>query len=446
MKAGFYTLGCKLNQCETEALADAFRQAGHLPVGLADDAELYIINTCTVTSKSEQKARRVVRKILADHPGKPLIVTGCYAQVERKSIEELGEDVFAVGLDDKAGLLGLPEFLAASAASPGRIADRITEWMDGEAPGAPAEGRFRFRAARFSFHTRAFLKIQDGCDNHCTYCRVRIARGPSVSLDAEEAVRRFRLLENAGYAEIVLTGVNLSSYRSEGRSLESLLSEILSTGGASRIRLSSLEPEGITDSFADVLKNPRICPHFHLPIQSGSDPVLRAMKRRYNRDTVFDAVRKLRSVKSNPFIAADLIVGFPGESDADHRRTVGMVEDLRPAGLHVFPFSARPGTDAFGMGDRVPERIAGERAAELRALAAEGLLRYGREAVGSRLDVVVEKRDELRGEWEGLSDNYLSVRGLLPPRESGRTVRPGDRYFVKIFDYKERCPLGTIDE
>jgi threonylcarbamoyladenosine tRNA methylthiotransferase MtaB len=442
MKAGFYTLGCKLNQCETEALADAFRRAGHEPVGSDDEADLYIVNTCTVTSKSEQKARRAVRKILADHPGRPVVVTGCYAQVEKRRVEELGPEVFAVGLEDKAGLLGLPEFLAASA-SPGGVAGRIAAWIAEEPPGRSGEGRFRFNASRFSFHTRAFLKIQDGCDNRCAYCRVRIARGPSISLDAGEAVRRFRLLESRGYREIVLTGVNLSSYSAGGRDLTGLLQDILSGGGDSRIRLSSLEPEAVTDGFADVLRHPRICPHFHLPVQSGSDPVLRAMRRRYNRAAVSAAVSRLRAVKDHPFIAADFIVGFPGETDDDHRQTAALVRELRFADLHVFPFSPRPGTEAAGMGGRVPERTAGERAAELRALAAEGLDRYGKETAGSMLDVVVERSDLTRGEWEGLSDTYLTVRGTFPSG-NGKPA-PGDRIAVRISDFRDGAARGTIE-
>lgn len=444
MKAGFYTLGCKLNQCETEALADAFRSAGLEPVGIEDDADLYIVNTCTVTSKSEQKARRILRKILAEHPGRPLIVTGCYAQVEQDAIRNLGSRVFPVGLEDKAGLLGLPEFLAAGTSNPAeRISDRIAAWIDEEAPLPRADGRFRFQAARFSFHTRAFLKIQDGCDNHCTYCRVRIARGPSLSLGAEDVLRRFRRLEEEGYCEIVLTGVNLCSYRWEGGGLDSLLGKILSAGGSSRIRLSSLEPDGITESLARVLSNPRICPHFHLPVQSGSDTVLRNMRRRYTSDTVLEAVGRLRSVKENPFIAADLIVGFPGETGADHRSTVDLVRKIEPADLHVFPFSPRPGTEAVNMAGKIPERTARERASELRSFAEESLAGYALASVGTRRDIVVE--EESRGEWEGMADNYLTVRGSSFPGTSFPTPEPGTRIIAKIVKIRDKKLIGIID-
>lgn len=467
MRVGFHTLGCKLNQSETEAVADAFRRAGHDPLGLDDEADLYIVNTCTVTSKSEQKARRLLRKILGEHPGRPVVVMGCYAEMEKRRVEELGDGVFAVGLGDMAGL---PEALALRGfpASPARDANavfgsrdgesfasgaeasgddslpsRIRAWLGGKADPAREEVRFRFHPSRYSFHTRAFLKIQDGCDNRCSYCRVRLARGPSLSLDAGEALDRFRRLEEAGHGEIVLTGINLSSYRSRGLDLGGLLREILSGGGGARIRLSSLEPEAVTENLAEALRHPRICPHFHLAVQSGSDPVLRAMRRRYNRLTVCQAVARLRGAAPHPFIAADLIVGFPGETPEDHGETVAMVRDLRFADLHVFPFSPRPGTEAAGMAGRVPERLVRERAAELRSLAEQGLFRYGTETVGSVLDVMVERCDLPGGGWEGAAENYLTVRG--GPGGEGLPAQ-GSRIPVRITDFRDGFAWGRADE
>lgn len=442
MRVGFYTLGCKLNQCETEAMADAFVAKGHVVVGLEEPADLYFINTCTVTSKSEQKARRVIRKILSERETSPVVVTGCYAEVEREELQALGKRVVVVGLDEKDRILDLPRLLA-EAGPDFRFSPGLEDSLSAEEFPALPGRRFRFRAARFSFHTRAFLKIQDGCDNRCSYCRVRIARGPSVSLDAAEVVSRFRALEEAGYAEIVLTGVNVSSYRSGNRNLSGLLSDLIGTGGKARIRLSSLEPDSISPDLTRTLADPRICPHFHLPLQSGSDPVLARMARRYRSKDVASAVDLLREAKPDPYIAADLITGFPGETDEDQKTTLRLVEELDFSDLHVFPFSPRPGTAAYSMKPKVPERISGERAAAIREYAEVSLSRYLRRQVGKVLDSIGEEYDEKLGSWMFLSDNYLPV--LLLSGEDGwvQDFR-GARRCLRVLEYRDGYLFGLL--
>jgi threonylcarbamoyladenosine tRNA methylthiotransferase MtaB len=443
MKAGFYTLGCKLNQSETEALADAFCRAGHAAAGFDEAADLYILNTCTVTSKSEQKARRVLRKILADSRA-PVIVTGCYAETEKDRLTaEFGGRVFVAGIREKSFLPDLALFLAERAADI-PCADAVAAFFSG-IPENPGGGEFRLAAARYRFHTRAFLKIQDGCDNRCSYCRVCFARGPSVSLEAEEVLRRFRGLESGGYREIVLTGVNLMAYRSGGTTLEGLVGRILSDGGGARVRVSSLEPEGVTENLARVLSHPRVCPHFHLPLQSGSDSVLRAMRRRYTAAGALDAVKLLRAAKPGAFIAADIITGFPGESAEDHRRTESLVREMELAALHVFPFSRRPGTAAWNMGGRAPERVVRERAAALRGLCEESRSRYAAAQTGRRLEVIIEKTSAA-GDWEGLSENYLTVRGRENLDETRSAVFPGALFRVKINAAGKNFLLGVLDK
>jgi threonylcarbamoyladenosine tRNA methylthiotransferase MtaB len=409
MKASFSTFGCKLNQYESEALASAFRSQGFSLVPAGQDADLYVVNTCTVTSRSEQKARRLIRRLGREHPEATIVVTGCYAQLNGRDIQALGENVRVVPQEAKTALLDLPRQLVHGGG------DSREGWS--LFPTAAPTDPFAYRVESFSFHSRAFLKIQDGCDGRCAYCRVPLARGGSVSLPAEDAVARLRALEEAGYREVVLTGVNITDYRG---GLEGLLRSMLAHTRSMRLRLSSLEPECVTPGLADVLAAPRIRPHFHVPAQSGSESVLRRMRRRYTPDTVIAAFARLRAAKGDPFLAADLIVGFPGESDEDFARTRELVETLELSDLHVFPFSPRPGTAAVGMTPRVPERLRDARAAVLLELAARLRRRYAQRWVGARLEAVLAEpllgSVDGEGGWRGLTENYLEVEiGGVPP-------------------------------
>jgi threonylcarbamoyladenosine tRNA methylthiotransferase MtaB len=327
MNVGFHTLGCKLNQYETESLAEAFQREGFTvhPVNAA--APLYIINSCTVTSKSEQKARRIIRGLARAETEPLVVVTGCYAQVDADGIAGLAENVVVHPQAEKAVLLQLPRFIAdnpgfsrSSGAMKKEYFSRFlllhrTDLTD----------PFDFHVRSFSFHSRAFLKIQDGCDGGCAYCRVPLARGPSVSLAADRVVERFRALEAAGYREIVLTGVNISAYRSPGDDLNSLLQCLLADTTDARIRLSSLEPECIDEALTKTLENARICAHFHLPIQSGSDRILSAMKRRYN------AARVIRG-RASPFRQARRLPGRGSPGGVPGRVGGGLQADLRSGG------------------------------------------------------------------------------------------------------------------
>ncbi len=411
MRAAFHTFGCKLNQFETEALAAAFAAQGFVLVSPEQAAELYLINTCTVTSRSEQKARRYLRRLARERPEALVLVTGCYAQLARSELQGLGPNLVVVSQEAKPELLDLPRLLhEREAAHPGswrtEALARINAFPD--RPGR----QFQLQADHFQFHSRAFIKIQDGCDGRCAYCRVPLARGRSVSLDPALAEERARSLEASGYRELVLTGVNISSYRHGEVGLAELLQRLLSSTTAARLRLSSLEPETIEPGLGQVLAHPRLCPHFHLSVQSGSDPILLRMRRRYRSAQVEQAVSELRRAKPEPFLAADLIAGFPGESDADFQATYALAERLRFAKLHVFPFSPRPGTAAESMRERVPERIRDERVEALVALSERLGERYRRSWEGREVEVVLEDRrlPGPEGEaWEGVSENYLKV-------------------------------------
>ncbi len=396
MTVGFHTLGCKLNQFETEALAAAFSAAGHMVVGAEAEADLYVINTCTVTTRADHKARAVIRSVCAGHPEAPVIVTGCSAELEGEVLSRLAPNIIVVPQSDKAALLDLPRRLAGQADARRALADRAA------VPSDP----FSFSAPEMSFHTRAYLKIQDGCDHRCASCRVPLARGPSASMDAERAAAAASDLERRGYREIVITGVNISAYRSGETDLAALMERMCGAAARARLRLSSLEPEAITGRLLQAAAHPRICPHFHLPVQSGSDRVLLRMRRRYTADRVRSAVDQLRRIKDDPFLAADVIVGFPGEADRDFQDTKNLIESMGFSALHVFPFSPRPGTAAALMDGQVPERERSRRAAELTALSRVLKAGYQSRWVGRETEVLFERASD----GAGTALNYMKVR------------------------------------
>jgi threonylcarbamoyladenosine tRNA methylthiotransferase MtaB len=419
-RVAFHTFGCKLNQFETEALASSFLAHGFVIVPADQEADAYVINTCTVTSRADHKARSMIRGIAREHPGTPLIVTGCSAQTESEALSALACNIVVVPQSEKSRLLELPLALLRSLDAGKEPGANPRALLDTESAADP----FAFAPTDYSFHTRAFLKIQDGCDCRCAYCRVPLARGRSVSLELREVLGRAAALESRGRREIVLTGVNISAWRAGGTGLPGLLRELLRSTSRARIRLTSLEPESLTSELVEVLAEPRICPHFHIPVQSGSDGVLVRMGRRYLSDRVSDGVQRLREARGDPFIAGDFIVGFPGETQEDFQRTRGMVQRLEFAALHVFPFSSRPGTAAASMKPVVPERIRRERARELSALAEELSASYARRWVGREVEVLLEGKTGARP--HGVTGNYLKVTVNRVPRDAsipGKVVR-----------------------
>jgi len=434
------SLGCKLNQLETESLTEAFREAGAMVLGRGDRdeeecreagsvpggavgarlgepaADLVLINTCTVTSKAEQKARRLARSALGS--GTAVLVTGCYAQMDAVGLEALHERIVAVPGEEKDALLGLPGWLADNWQGHGDLVSALREWRAGL--GGRVPDRFAYKPERFGFHSRPALKVQDGCDNRCSYCRVCLARGASASLGADEALSRARALEATGAAEIVLTGVNLSQYRDGELGFAGLLRRLLAGTERVAFRVSSFEPDRIDGEFLEVFAERRVRPHAHLPIQSGADPVLARMARPYRRDKVLAAVEALRRARRDPFIACDLISGFPGETEGDFASTMELARECRFAWIHAFPFSPRPGTRAWELRPRVPERISGERVEALTALAREGRYAYASRWIGAELAAVVE--DSGPG-LRGTSENYLKLR-FAPSGAGGSAASP----------------------
>ena len=451
------TLGCRLNQVESEALAVRFAECGFdvfskeaetsiLPV------KLCIVNTCTVTGKAEQKARRLIRLLLKEHEDAVILVTGCYAELEADSIEKINKRIIAFSGKKKDELDGLPHFLKGSCLKNKDLKEDTVnlkknllifrnkiyskeDRLDKSFLIKETERRksmFKLSSPVFVFHSRASLKIQDGCNNACAYCRIRLARGTSVSLPAEEAVRRIVQIEKNGAAEVVLSGVNLSQYRDETYGgFANLLAMLLENTKKIRLRISSMYPECVDDGILKIVENKRICPHFHLSVQSGSDKILKAMNRPYREADIRRAVDNLRKVKDNPFIGCDIITGFPSETEEDFLQTFKMCEDLKIPGIHVFPFSARPGTKAFLMKPKVPEREAGRRASLLSELSEKNYQSYLASCNGKLFFGVIEKpqnNEDLRI----VTENYLSLP--LVVNKKAENYKGGEGLFVVIKD------------
>jgi threonylcarbamoyladenosine tRNA methylthiotransferase MtaB len=443
-----FTLGCKLNQLESEAVAGAFRRDGWGLASGGEGADLCVVNTCTVTSRAEQKARRLIRALLRDNPRAVLIVTGCYAQMEPGALVALdgggsGGRLFVIPGDFKSALLELPRFLAGEKPGGGDLSARIRDWAarygEGVREAADKAARFHFNPGEFSFHSRAFLKIQDGCDNACSYCRVSLARGPSVSLEAETVLRRLQALESRGFGEAVLTGVNINQYRQGERDLGGLLEYLLGATKTIGLRLSSVEPSGAV--FPSVFAHPRIRPHFHLSIQSGSQGVLEKMGRPYTPADVEAWVRGLRALRDDPFLACDIITGFPGESPGEFEKTYDMCRRLDFAGIHAFPYSKRPGTAAYRWRD-IPGGEAVRRVAALTRLARKNRAAYIGRWQGKTVEAIIEAGGGA-GYAAAVSANYLKL--LLPCPPGTEDPAMGTALRCRIGDVPAPGKAGRFD-
>ena len=383
------TLGCRLNQIESEATARFFTDRGFsvtmegLSSSSASDSEIKvsIINTCTVTQKAEQKARRLIRLMLKKFPVSTVIVTGCYAQLSPKAIEEIDPRICVIGGQTKSRLSDVPELLFQTLKSGSWNPESFAEKIRKEITSIPQqkkdypEDSFKLSATSFLSHSRASLKIQDGCNNNCAFCAIHIARGHSVSLDVETAINRVKELEDKGHGEVVLTTVNIGQYKGAYKdgwcNFTELLSLLLLNTNTIRFRISSLYPDVVDDKFCRVISDPRVQPHFHISVQSGSSRVLQAMNRPYSAKSVVEACQRLKAAKKNPFLACDIITGFPGESDEDFEETMKLCRECDFAWVHAFPYSERPGTAAAVMKNKVPQSLSGQRAKRLTEWAVE---------------------------------------------------------------------------
>jgi len=384
----FKTLGCKLNQYETEAVRAGLEQAGFEAVPFEAEADYYVVNTCTVTHRSDYKSRQLVRRLRRERPQARLVVTGCYAELAPEVFRPLGPNVAVVPNSDKEGI---PALLAGKAIG-------------------PAAGR---RVTRFASKTRLFLKVQDGCDHACAYCTVVRARGRSRSRAAAAVEEDVRAAVASGVKEIVLVGVDLGSW---GRDLAGTPSLARLCGGISdlpgdfRLRLSSVDVSDVDAALGEALASGgRVCPHVHLPLQSADDRILRTMRRRYRVADYRRGCEELLALVPDVALGADVIAGLPGEDEAAFRQTYALVEELPFAYLHVFPYSPRPGTEAAARPDQVPPEVREERAAALRELASAKRAAYERRFRGTVREALVEERQGGAAAATALTDNYIRV-------------------------------------
>ena len=416
MKIAFYTLGCKVNQYETQALEQLVTQRGHSLVPFEEAADAYVINTCTVTAVSDKKSRQVIRRARKAAPDAVIAVCGCYPQTHPDDVEKLGVDLIS-GTGDRTGFVDLLEREWSDRQPITALDDAFSRRTFEPLPAGGLEGR-----------TRAMLKMEDGCVNFCSYCIIPYARGRVRSLPLTDCVRQARELEAAGYREIVLTGIEISSWGQdlEGKPelMEAIEAICQGLSPDTRVRLGSLEPRTITPDFCRrAAALPNLCPHFHLSMQSGCDTVLARMNRKYDSNRYYESVKFLHEVYDRPAITTDLIVGFPGETEEEFQQTLDFIQKCAFSAMHIFPYSKRPGTPAAKLPGQVLNAVKEERAHRAAQIARTMQDAYLDSWVGETVPVLFE--EERDGLWRGHTTRYceVTVQSAQPLHNQLRQVR-----------------------
>ena len=396
-KVAFYTIGCKLNFSESSTFARQFEQGEFSRTARGEKPDVCIINTCSVTDHADKKCRNVIRRVIRENPDAIIAVTGCYAQLKPDEISAIEGVDIVLGNNDKGMLYSLVSGLAT------KDIPRIhhCHWQD---------INIFFSAFSSGDRTRTFLKIQDGCDYHCTYCTVPFARGRSRNIPIADVVRQAKEIAAIGQKEIVLTGVNIGDFgRTTGESFAELLRRLDQVKGIERYRISSIEPNLLTDEIIDFCAGShKFQPHFHIPLQSGCDHILALMGRRYDTALFAERIDKIRSIMPDAFIGIDVITGFPGEREEDFETTYNFLETTSPAFLHIFPYSERPGTSAIKMEGKIPSAVSTRRVKRLGELSDGLHAAFCRRFEGNRARVLVEStiRD---GKMYGFTENYVKT-------------------------------------
>ena len=398
-KVAFHTLGCKLNFSETSTIGNQFLKEGFEIVDFDQKAEVYVINTCTVTENADKECRQIVRRAQRLNPDAFIAVTGCYAQLRPEEISKIKGVDAILGSDEKY-----------------RIFNHLNNFQKREFPSvfvSPTEELRIFNSAystEADNRTRAFFKIQDGCDYKCSFCTIPLARGSSRSPAPDQVLHQFRSLLDIGYKEVILTGVNIGDYGNSSDDFYHLLQSMLKVEGEYRIRISSIEPNLLSDEIIDLTaSNAKLCNHFHIPLQSGSTKILRLMKRRYTVDDYYNLIIKACDKIEDLGIGADVITGFPGETEENFIETYSFLRDLPISYLHVFTYSGRPNTKAAGLDNQVDMNERKGRTNRLRILSGKKRNDFYRSMIGKELSVLFEHGDH-QGDMKGFASNYVRVK------------------------------------
>lgn len=378
------SLGCKLNQAEIQSLARQLEAAGYKLVDADAKADIYILNTCTVTHVADRKSRHLLHQARRRNPKARLIAIGCYAHRAPDELEKIEGVELVLGNDRKMNL-------------PGLLTDSTNQHQTPIPPSGPHAVR----------RTRTFLKIQDGCHNFCAYCIVPYVRSREYCVATDNILAQIKGLVANGYREVVLTGTEIGNYKNGDVNLAGLIGRILAGTPLPRLRLSSLQPHHISSSLIELWRDARLCPHFHLSLQSGSDAVLQRMQRRYTIADYRKAVKLIRNVMLDAAITTDVIVGFPGETEAEFEETLNFCREMEFARVHVFPFSPRPGTAAATMPQPIADAVKKERSSQMLALSKESVKAFQQGFIGKTMNVLWEQRQQ--GVWNGLTGNYIKV-------------------------------------
>lgn len=400
-KVAFYTLGCKVNQYETEAMLELFEKEGYEKAETEDYADVYVINTCTVTHMSDRKSRQYIRRMKKKNPDAIIAVVGCYSQVSPEEILSIDEVNLVMGTNDRKKIVEEVKKIDAS-----RKVSTVDDIMK-------VKAFEEIEINKTNGKTRAFMKIQDGCDRYCSYCIIPYARGRVRSRDLESIVKEVENLASNGYKEVVLTGIHVASYGKDIKDsdikLLDVIKQINDIEGIERIRLSSVEPILFTDEFVEAVSTmDKVCPHYHLSLQSGCDETLKRMKRRYTTEEYKAIVDRLRANIPNVSITTDVIVGFPGETNEEFDKTYEFLKDIELTHMHVFKYSPRKGTPAATMENQVDPSTKHDRSEKLLQLNEENFNKFGQKMLDKEFNVLFEQKVG-DNKYEGLTENYVKV-------------------------------------
>jgi len=392
-KVSFKTLGCRLNQYETDAMVSEFHKGGYEIVEFSDDADVCVINTCTVTNQSDQKSRNIISQAACRNPEAVVVVAGCMVNNHKAVLEKNERITYVVDNEHKNNIFSLVDaHFRGEILHPDQLPSDI----------------FGYETVDKSLHTRTSIKVQDGCDNFCTFCIIPSVRGAAVSRNPSEIYENIKRVTANGFKEIVITGVNIGRYDFGGLKFENLLENILEIPGEFRIRISSIEPDGFGPDFSRLFAHPKLAPHLHLCLQSGSDPILLKMRRMYNVRSFMEIVNEFRKIYPHFNFTSDVIVGFPGETEEDFAQTLKIVKEADFSHVHTFRYSVRKGTRAERMENQVPERLKVSRSALVREASEANKNAYYTSMLGKEQTVLVEKT--LRGGMaRGYGEHYLPI-------------------------------------